>query len=123
MKARSLHLQYCVFQIYTLSFFSPSHDLGETHSLHETLCEYLDVHVQLNGAVHGGVIVLSDCSVIFIIIKSFMCCLINAHVYSMYSKILYTKVSDKMAYANSVDPDQTALKEQSDQGLHCLPFH
>ena len=21
-----------------------------------------------------------------------------------------------------VDPDQTALKEQSDQGLHCMPF-
>ena len=28
-----------------------------------------------------------------------------------------------MAYANSADPDQTAHKEQSDQGLHCLPFH
>ena len=24
---------------------------------------------------------------------------------------------------NSVDPDQTAPKEQSDQGLHCLPSH
>ena len=24
--------------------------------------------------------------------------------------------------ANSVDSDQTALKEQSDQDLHCLPF-
>ena len=23
---------------------------------------------------------------------------------------------------NSVDSDQTALKEQSDQDLHCLPF-
>ena len=32
-----------------------------------------------------------------------------------------TKVSDKMTYANSADPDQT--QEQSDQGLHCLPFH
>ena len=30
----------------------------------------------------------------------------------------YTKVSDKMAYANSADPDPTA-----DLGLHCLPFH
>ena len=30
---------------------------------------------------------------------------------------------DKMAYTNSADPDQTAPKEQSDQGLHCLPFH
>ena len=25
-------------------------------------------------------------------------------------------------WANSVDSDQTALKEQSDQDLHCLPF-
>ena len=25
--------------------------------------------------------------------------------------------------SSSVDPDQTAHKEQSDQGLHCLPFH
>ena len=24
--------------------------------------------------------------------------------------------------ANSADPDQTAPQEQSDQGLHCLPF-
>ena len=24
--------------------------------------------------------------------------------------------------ANSVDPDQTALLEQSDLGLHCLPI-
>ena len=31
-------------------------------------------------------------------------------------------MSDDMAYANSADPDQTAPKEQSDQGLHCLPF-
>ena len=28
--------------------------------------------------------------------------------YSKCPKILYTKVSDKMAYANSADPDQTA---------------
>ena len=25
-------------------------------------------------------------------------------------------------WANSLDSDQTALKEQSDQDLHCLPF-
>ena len=25
-------------------------------------------------------------------------------------------------WVNSVDSDQTALKEQSDQDLHCLPF-
>ena len=30
------------------------------------------------------------------------------------------KVSDRRAWANSVDPDET--EEQSDQGLHCLPF-
>ena len=40
--------------------------------------------------------------------------------YGKCLKILYTKVSDKTAYANSADPDQTA---PSDQGLHCLPFH
>ena len=30
------------------------------------------------------------------------------------------KFSDRYAWANSADPDQT--QEQSDQGLHCLPF-
>ena len=44
-------------------------------------------------------------------------------IYRKCPNISYTKVSDKMAYANSVDPDQTAPQEQSDQGLHCLPFH
>ena len=36
----------------------------------------------------------------------------------------FPKFSDGQAWANSVDPDQTApsLEEQSDQGLHCLPF-
>ena len=29
------------------------------------------------------------------------------------------KFSDRYAWANSADPDQTA----PDQGLHCLPFH
>ena len=38
-------------------------------------------------------------------------------------KISYTIVANKMEYVNSEDPDQTAPKEQSDQGLHCLPFH
>ena len=28
-----------------------------------------------------------------------------------------------MFWANSADPVQTALKEQSDQGLHCLLFY
>ena len=30
------------------------------------------------------------------------------------------KFSDRYAWANSADPDQT--EEQSDQGLHCLSF-
>ena len=34
-------------------------------------------------------------------------------------KTLYIKVSDKMACASSKDP----VQEQSDQGLHYLPFH
>ena len=38
--------------------------------------------------------------------------------YGKCPKILKTKVSDKMTYANSADPE-----EQSDQGLHCLPYH
>ena len=32
------------------------------------------------------------------------------------------KFSDRYVWANSVGPDQTAPQEQSDQGLHCLPF-
>ena len=44
--------------------------------------------------------------------------------YGKCPKISYTNVSDKMAYANSADLDKIfLLKEQSDQGLHCLPFH
>ena len=35
--------------------------------------------------------------------------------------VMIRKFSDRQALANSADPDQTAL--QSDQGLHCLPFH
>ena len=38
---------------------------------------------------------------------------------------LYRKNSkywDMYVWANSLDSDQTALKEQSDQDLHCLPF-
>ena len=38
--------------------------------------------------------------------------------YGKCLKFLNIKVSDKMAYANSADPE-----EQSDQGLHCFPFH
>ena len=31
------------------------------------------------------------------------------------------KITGRMAHI--ADPDQTAPKEQSDQGLHCLPKH
>ena len=44
-------------------------------------------------------------------------------MYGKCPKILNTSVSDKSAYANSADPDQAVPKKQSDQGLHCLPFH
>ena len=33
-----------------------------------------------------------------------------------------SKYWDIYVWANSVDSDQTALKEQSDQDLHCLPI-
>ena len=33
-----------------------------------------------------------------------------------------SKYWDMYVWANSVDSDQTALKEQSDQNLLCLPF-
>ena len=33
-----------------------------------------------------------------------------------------SKYWDMYVLANSLDSDQTALKEQSDQDLHCLPF-
>ena len=32
------------------------------------------------------------------------------------------KFSNRQAWANNADPDQTAPKEQSDQSLHCLQF-
>ena len=38
-------------------------------------------------------------------------------IYGKCPKISNTKVSDKMTYANSADP------EQSDQDLQCLTFH
>ena len=46
-----------------------------------------------------------------------VCSLKPMCIYGKCPKILNTKVSDKMTYANSADPDQTA------HGLHCLPFH
>ena len=39
-------------------------------------------------------------------------------------KISYTNVTDKMAYMQTVQTQiRLLLMEQSDQGLHCLPFH
>ena len=40
-------------------------------------------------------------------------------IYGKCPKNWNTKVSDKIASANRVDPDQTS----PDQGLCCLPFH
>ena len=40
--------------------------------------------------------------------------LVHSADYGKCSKISYTKVADKMPYMQTV---------QSDQGLHCLPFH
>ena len=36
---------------------------------------------------------------------------------------IYPKNLDRQAWANSVDPNQTAPKEQFDQGPHCLQLH
>ena len=44
-------------------------------------------------------------------------CYISLFLFWVYHSSRYTKVSDKMAYGKSVDPDQISLKEQSDQGL------
>ena len=34
----------------------------------------------------------------------------------------YLKYLDRFVCENRADPDQTAPKEQSEQGLHCLPI-
>ena len=46
---------------------------------------------------------------------------ISAVVFIWFYRKTY-KYWDIYVCANSVDIDQTALKEQSDQDLHCLPF-
>ena len=49
----------------------------------------------------------------FLVGVSNKCCLLTflvIHEYSKFPKILYTKVSDKIAYAISMDPDQTAFE-------------
>ena len=35
---------------------------------------------------------------------------------------IFPKYYKRQVLVNSVDPDQTALKEEFDQGLHCLTF-
>ena len=45
-------------------------------------------------------------------------CFHTLHMFSLYRND--PKFSDRYAWANSADPDQTAPR--SDQGLHCLPF-
>ena len=44
----------------------------------------------------------------------------NSNTVSQYRK--NSKYWDIYVWANSVDSDQTAPKEQCDQDLHCLPF-
>ena len=43
--------------------------------------------------------------------------------YGKCPKVSITKVSDKMAYANSVAADQTAPEGLINQCLHCLLVH
>ena len=43
-------------------------------------------------------------SAVYICYCTYLC----SHLYGKCPEILYIKVSDKMAYANSADPDQTA---------------
>ena len=45
------------------------------------------------------------------------------YMYCKCPKISNTKVSDKTTYANMQTQIRLLLKEQSDQGLHCLTFH
>ena len=54
-----------------------------------------------------------------------LACLSEYLGYGKCSELSHTIVSYKMASENSEDPDQTApgLMEQSDKGLHSLPFH
>ena len=47
-------------------------------------------------------------------------CNLDLHVVWIYRK--NSKYWDMYVWAYNLDSDQTALKEQSDQDLHCLPF-
>ena len=69
---------------------------------------------------------LLDCALIgaCAVIRSnmvYVCAIIHVSrnmTHSKCPKILYTKVSDQTAYANSAEP----VQEQSDKGLQYLPF-
>ena len=52
-----------------------------------------------------------------IFLSNYCKCLQNGTVWC-YNAVMHPEDIDGMA--NSVDPDQTAPEEQSDQGLHCL---
>ena len=52
-------------------------------------------------------------------IRLCMRCPLTESLYTVNDLKFIQKRSDKMAYAYTADPDQTA----STQGLHCLPFH
>ena len=46
------------------------------------------------------------------------------NIYGKCPKISYTTLKfDKIPYANSADPGQTASEEAVDQSLHCLLCH
>ena len=52
-------------------------------------------------------------------------CLLSGAIYGKYPKIPYTKVSDKMQYTNSADPDQTAPEGAvwSESTLFVIPLN
>ena len=50
-------------------------------------------------------------------------CSVNWPEHPIFVYCKDSKYKDRSAGTNSADPDQTAPKEQSDQGLHCLPVH
>ena len=59
--------------------------------------------------------ILTQCKLLLDIVTEQCGCF----VYSEHPKILYTKVSDKMTYANSAEPAQNALEEAVWSGFVC----
>ena len=72
---------------------------------------------------------LSRCNNYWKIIKNLACIRfpaeiiinVDAEKQVMYSNV--PKFLDRQVWANIVDPDRAAARGESDQGLHCLPFH